>query len=90
MATNHTYINNLMQSIKKTLPDKKEEILYIYNMVGQALFKENWYKFKVYDTTNEEECNIFYSYLQLIKTLNNDEKNKIMNFIFQETMNMLG
>ena len=77
------------QAIMQDFPYSRNQLLYIYNHFGSVLFKNEWDKLKLWDTSTEEFWPQVSGILRIIKMLSKEEQAIIVNYIFQQSIERL-
>lgn len=77
-------------AITNILPESKQELSYIIDKLGLALFKNDWIKFKPPQLTEIKKYNLFNSTLEIIyKSFNKKDQNELVNHFFSSALNRL-
>ena len=87
-----TFIDTLKNEIDRDFPSGISELLYIYDYTGSLLFRKKWGKEipKVYNTNDKQDCYALFGILMVVnQTLEKDEKEDIINYIFVKSVSNL-
>ena len=86
------YTDTIKKEIDKLFSSSLNELLYIYDYMGNILFREKWEKEipKVYNTNDKQYCCKLFGILTVInQILKKDEKEEMINYIFVKSVHYL-
>lgn len=87
------YEVNLRKSLIENLPDTRGELIFIYHMLGNILFKNSWDDTAglLYDKSEMVQYNKLFGMVSLCKRCCKFDRefNENINFIFQKTLEKL-
>lgn len=84
---------SLKKSLIQNMPNKRGELIFIYHMLGEILFKKNWDDSSIwlYDKSEMIQYNKLVGMIEVCKIFCkfDNEFNYYINFIFQEALKRL-
>ena len=81
-------LENFKQTVIDTIPIQRHYKLYIYDSLGEILFREQWNFIKLYKGETKVWKGL-QGWLQLIKSLYPNKTEELINYIFTEVSNQL-
>ena len=74
-------LDTFKQTVIDTIPIQREYRLYVYNCLGEILFRDKWEFIKLHKGESKEWCGL-QGYLELIKKLYPNKIEELLNYIF--------
>ena len=74
-------LDTFKESVIDTIPIQREYRLYVYNCLGEILFRDKWEFVKVHDGESKVWGGL-QGYLELIKKLYPNKNEELINYIF--------
>ena len=84
----------LKLSIDQNLPSNRGELIYIYQHLGNVLFKDKWHLYSntYYPISDAVDCKIIYGMIKVCDMLRDSNKmsekqySDLINYIFQQSL----